>query len=355
VYAFGHPFLSIGACEFPMMTGYIHTIYPRQSVSFKMGSPIRTLGAINADVSTGIAGWLGRKPDLLPLSIKVRSDFGGSERQFRCEAVRHKALTPNLVYTALTNSVDMEGELPDELTADLDVRIELENRPPLIIRDKYSGPTYAGGRAPGALYSQVAALLFALTSSPFEPIRIQRVDCETRLSAGRISAEIEAVQLETHTYAPGEMLRAIAFVRPFKGGRQRVSIQLRLPADLGEGTYTATICDDLSNARAALRDSPLLSNPTNADQLLQALAVQTAAKRTNLALRVAISDIGVALDCQALPNLPPSMVEMLANSRRTGGQSLSGALVARQPTDWVVQGSQSVKFTVVKHRRLSLP
>jgi len=29
VYGFGHPMFSLGACEFPMMTGYIHTVYPR--------------------------------------------------------------------------------------------------------------------------------------------------------------------------------------------------------------------------------------------------------------------------------------------------------------------------------------
>src|SRR5207249_3216206 len=55
VYGWGHPFFSLGTCEFPLMTGYIHTIYPRQSVSFKMGSPLRTVGVINADVSTCIA------------------------------------------------------------------------------------------------------------------------------------------------------------------------------------------------------------------------------------------------------------------------------------------------------------
>ena len=49
------------------MTGYIHTIYPRQSVSFKMGSPLQTVGVVNADVSTCIAGWLDRKPDMLPV------------------------------------------------------------------------------------------------------------------------------------------------------------------------------------------------------------------------------------------------------------------------------------------------
>ena len=40
VYGFGHPMMSLGACELPMMTGYIHTVYPRASVSMKMGSPL---------------------------------------------------------------------------------------------------------------------------------------------------------------------------------------------------------------------------------------------------------------------------------------------------------------------------
>src|SRR5262249_514064 len=71
VYGWGHPFFGLGLCEFPLMTGYIHTIYPRQSVSFKMGSPLRTVGVINADVSTGIAGWTGRKPDMLPVRMTV--------------------------------------------------------------------------------------------------------------------------------------------------------------------------------------------------------------------------------------------------------------------------------------------
>ena len=58
------------------MTGYIHTIYPRQTVSFKMGSPLRTVGVINADVSTCIAGWLGRKPDMLPVRMTVARETG---------------------------------------------------------------------------------------------------------------------------------------------------------------------------------------------------------------------------------------------------------------------------------------
>src|SRR5512135_2321174 len=59
VYGFGHPMFSLGACEFPMMTGYIHTVYPRANVSLKMGSPLKVVGVLDTDVSTGVAGRIG--------------------------------------------------------------------------------------------------------------------------------------------------------------------------------------------------------------------------------------------------------------------------------------------------------
>ena len=73
VYGFGHPMLSLGACELPMMTGYIHTVYPRASVSMKMGSPLKVVGVIDTDVSTSVAGRIGPKPDMLPLAVKVKT------------------------------------------------------------------------------------------------------------------------------------------------------------------------------------------------------------------------------------------------------------------------------------------
>lgn len=353
VYGWGHPFMGLGACELPLMSGYIHTIYPRQSVSFKMGSPVHTLGVINADTSTGIAGWLGRKPDMLPVKMTVHREPNPLAKTFQCEVARQKALLPQLVFTTLTNSVDMEGELPEELTAELEARIELEGRPPLVLRDTYSGPSYSGGRAPAGLYAQIASLIHTLTYNPFEPVRVRRIECSTKLAPGRISAEIEAVQLDSETYTPGDTLKGTVYLKPYKGPRQRLPVRLKLPADLPPGTYSAVICDDVTNTRHTLRESPVLYNPTNLDQLIDALEVQIAAQRLNLVVRVPLADTGVAFDGQALADLPASMVEMLANTRRSGAQTMNDALVSEQPTDWVIQGSQVVKFSVVKNKRLS--
>jgi hypothetical protein len=352
VYGFGHPMFGLGACEFPLMTGYTHTIYPRQSVSFKMGSPLKTVGVINADVSTCIAGWLDRKPDMLPVKMSVSRAPGHQTKTFNVKVVRQRSMIAPLVYSALTNSVDMEGDLPEELTADLHARIEVEGHAPVIINDKFSGSSFSGNRAPQALYSQVASVVNLLTFNTYRPVRIKRIECSTQIRSGRSTADIEAVELDSETYAPGETLKATVFVRPFKGLRQRLPVTLKLPIDLPEGEYTATVCDDLACARAELRDNPNLSSPQDLDQVFQALTVQTAAKRTNLTVRVPVNAVGVALNGKSLPNLPPGMVQILGNTRRTGAQPMGGAIVSRQQTDWVVQGTESVRFTVAKNKRV---
>jgi hypothetical protein len=345
VYGWGHPFMSLGSCEFPLQTAYIHTIYPRLTVSFKMGSPLRTVGIINADVSTGIAGWLGRKPDMLPVSMKVALGKGES-RTFNVQVARQRALLPTLVFTALTNSIDMEGELPEELTAHFEARIDLEDGTSIVIKDTFSG--FSGGRAPHALYGPVSSAINLLAYNPFKELRIKRISCDTRIEAGQRTAEIEAVELDADTYAPGDRVKATVFVRPHKGLRQRIPVNLKLPADLPEGNYTATVCDDIANARATIRANPVLFNPGNASQVLQALRVQTAVKRTNLVLRVPVGVSGVAAAGKALPDLPASMIHILGNSRRTGTQTIASSLVARRDTDWVIQGADSVRFMVTR-------
>jgi hypothetical protein len=348
VYGWGHPFMSLGACEFPLMTGFIHTVYPRQTVSFKMGSPLRTVGVINADVSTGVAGWLGRKPDLLPVRMSVALGEKDQARTFNVQVARQRTLLPTLVLTALANSVDMEGDLPDELTAELTARVELDGLPPVVLKDTFSGP--GGSRAPQALFGQVASVVGLLTTNPYRPLRITRVECDTQVTAGRRTADVEAAELDSETYAPGDTVRASVFLRPYRGERRRVTVSLPLPADLPEGTYVATACDDLTNARQALRDNPTLNSPQSVRQLLEAVRVQAEAKRTSLVLRVPVGPTGVALEGKALPNLPPSMVHILGHGRRTGAQPLADALVARCDTGWVLQGSEAVRFTVSKHK-----
>jgi hypothetical protein len=198
----------------------------------------------------------------------------------------------------------------------------------------------------------VAAAVNILAFNSFKSVRINRIDCETHLLPGRQTAEVEAIALDSETYSPGDTLRATVFLLPYKGLRQRLSVTLQLPTGLPEGSYTATVCDDGTNVRRELRDNPNWTNPQSLDQVFEALAVQLSVKRTNLIVRVPLDAAGIALDGISLPDLPPSMVQILGNTRKTGAQSMGTALVSCRPTSWVIQGSESARFTVTKNKKV---
>lgn len=350
VYGWGHPFMSLGGCELPLMTGYVVTVYPRLSVSFKMGSPLQPVGVINADVSTGIAGWLGKKADMLPVSMIVRREPGGEMYRYNVEIARHKQLLPGLLFAALTNSIDMHGELPEEMTLAFRCKIEMEGKEPVVLRDTFAGSGYSGGRAPTNLYTPVSLIVGQILSQPFEPVRLTKIECETEILPGRRSAEIEGVEIESDKLAPGDTLKATVFMRPYRGSPQKVPVSLKIPSDLPDGAYTATITDGFNSARADLRGRPDLTNAQDMDGVLSALRMLTAAKRTNLAIRLPLPAGGIALDGKMLPNLPASAVHMFGQTRRAPVQPVGSAVVANQATPWVIQGSDSVRFSVSRSK-----
>ncbi len=354
VWGFGHPFMSLGGCDLPLMTGWVHTVYPRLTVSFKMGSPVRPVGVVNADVSTGIAGWLGREPDLLPMTMSVRREPGGDREQFKVQIARQKQLLPGLVYAALTNSVDMEGDLPEEMTVAFTCRIEIEGHDPIVLKDTFAGPSYAGGRAPGNLFNPIAMIVGQLANNSFKPVRITRIDCDTVILPGRLAAELETVELESDAYAPGETIKGAAWVRPYKGNLTKVPFSLPIPLDMPEGTYAITLSDGTNAARAELRGKPHLNVPKDENRMLEGLRLLTSGKRTELTVRLPLPVAGVTLDGKPLADLPPSVAQILGPEPPRTALPMTTAAVSRKPTGWVIIGSESVQVTVTRTKKSNL-
>jgi SpoIVB peptidase S55 len=354
VYGFGHPMMGLGACDLPMMTGYTHTIFPRLSLSFKMGSPLRTVGTINADTSTCIAGMLDRQPDMLPVSSTIVREPDGKAHTYNVKVVRVRSMLGQLVHMSLANSIDMEGNFPDEMSARIKARIEIEGHEPFILDDWFAGNQLVGDRAPQMLYQPLSLVLQHLSTNSFETLRFKSIDCTTEILPGRRVADIESTELDSDTVAPGDTLKATVTLRTFKGPKQRFNLEVKLPADMPEGQYTALIGDDLNNARAELRDNPQLLTPQTLEQVFQGVRMQLDAKRTNLVMRVPLTGgTGIASSGKTLPNLPPSMVQILSSGKRSSTQTLYSALVARAQTAWVIQGADSLRFQVTKSKRPS--
>jgi hypothetical protein len=352
VYGFGHPMFSLGKCEFPMMTGYIHVVYPRQTVSFKMGSPLRTVGVIDTDVSTCVAGRLGPRPRMVPMEVTVHRQGQREPHRYKVEIARQKDMFPSMVFAVLGGSIDTEGDLPDELTMKVETTVRPKGLAPLVISDVYSGSQYSGSFAAGAAYGIVPNLINSLVRNPFEEVEIESITSSTVIQEGRTSADVRKLRLRSEVYEPGDRLIAEVELEPYKGAPCSFEITLDLPVGLPVGLYQAVVCDSMTSVRADLRNQPQLLQPENLAQLHRVLALQVAERRTNLYLRVMTRDIGVAQDGQAMPSLPQSFAQMLMSRRRSGSMPIRTELVAKTETPFVVQGAQVLPFAVVADKKL---
>lgn len=354
VYGFGHPMFSLGACDFPLMTGYIHTVYPRASVSMKMGSPLKIVGVLDTDVSTCVAGRIGPKPDMLPVSVRVKTGRYSDPHTYNVRVVREPNMLASLLLAVLTNAIDTEGNLPEELTAKVKATVRLKGHDPIEVDDVLSGPRYTGPMGPAAMFVPIASLVNIMVRNPLGKVRVEAIDCDVEIAPGRSLAAVESVRLVSDRLEPGQTLKAEVTVKPFKGDRQVVPVSLALPAGLPEGSYEANLCDAANSIRRRLRNEPALVEPRDLDSLLALLRLQTVPRRTSLYLHVALPDRGLAVEGQSLPNLPGSARAVFSTARQTQDPPVRTDLVRAVDTPWVVEGVQSLKFTVVKDAGLSV-
>lgn len=354
VYGFGHPMFSLGACEFPMMTGYIHTVYPRASVSMKLGSPLKVVGVLDTDVSTGVAGRIGPKPDMLPVSVRVKTSRYADARTYRVEMVREPALLPSLIMSVLTSAIDAEGDLPDELTARFRADLKLKDHETITLNDAFSGPRYTGPLGAAALFSPLASIANILSKNPMAPVRIESIDCDIEIEQGRRVAAIESVRLRSNTIEPGEELRASVVLKPFKGDRETVELALTIPDDFPEGDYEVVFADLANSVKRRVRNDPALAEPRDLEGVLTSLRTQTEAKRTSIHMHVPSPGDGLAVAGQTLPNLPGSVRAAFASKRETPATVVRTDLIQAASTPWVVEGARTLRFSVAKDAGLSL-
>ncbi|HEU5116647.1 MAG TPA: SpoIVB peptidase S55 domain-containing protein, partial [Isosphaeraceae bacterium] len=231
VYAFGHPMMGLGACELPMMTGYIHTVYPRSSVSMKLGSPLKVVGVLDTDVSTAVSGRLGAKPDMLPVSVSVRNGPYAETHTYHVQIVRQPTMLPTLLLSTLTNALDTEGELPAQLTARIVAEIRLKGHEPIELKETLSGARYSGPMGASSLFGPIVSTVGVLVHNPLEPVRIESIDCRVEIQPGEQLASVESVRLASDEIEPGQTLRALVTLKPNLGARETVELSLPIPRD----------------------------------------------------------------------------------------------------------------------------
>ena len=339
IYAFGHPFLSLGGADMPMTESSVVIVIPNTFNSFKLAVPGRLVGSISQDRATGVFGELGHAPKMIPVRLNLHTSRGQDE-QFSFEIVSDEFLTPLLLNLTVFNSIAARERSVGEATISVNGSIAVAGQPPIAIQRRFSSGN-AALLAAGAIATPAAALL----GSGFDNVNISSVNLDIVSSEAKNAATLERISLDRTEVGRGENVEIQAYVRTDSGKQFVERIPVQIPADAPSGQLMIMVGDgatlqESSSAKAFV--------PRELGQLVD--AINKTKKNDRLYLKLLRPAPGVVIGSNELPNLPPSMVATLNNERTSGGYTplMLSPVFEKElpPAEFVISGQQVIAVTV---------
>jgi hypothetical protein len=341
IYAFGHPFLSLGSSDMPMSESTVVTVIPNTLNSFKLASAGQMVGSISQDRSTGIYGQLGHAPKMVPVTINLHTSRDHVET-FRYEVANDEFLTPLLlnmtIYSTLTSS---ERSLGDS-TVSVRGKIEVKGQEPILLERRFSMQG-AGISAAGSVAAPVQALL----SSGFENVELGPITLDLAATDERRVATLDRIALDRSEVRSGETVEVQAYVRTESGKQFVQRIPVQIPADVPPGQLVLFVGDGGTLQQASASQSFV---PQDLGQLVG--AINKMKKNDRLYVKLFRITTGAVIGTDEMPNLPPSFVATLNSDRASGGYTptVLSPLGEQElpPAEYVINGQQLIGISVIR-------
>lgn len=341
ILAFGHPMFQAGSVRMPLVSVAVHTVIPSSYISFKLGSPIETVGALVQDRRTGVAGVLGAEATTVPIEVTVESP-GAAKKAYRYDAIEDKRLTPVLASWAVSNSILDREKGTGEATIRMRVSIDLEGA-----RDLERENVFSSASVLADVSEEILFPLQVLASNPIARPAVKGVRVDVTMTDERRLDRIEEIRLDRARVRPGEEVRGTVTLRRYQGETQTRRFSLSLPPDAPEGKLLLRVCDAASSEEWDSKRTPTRFAAKEIDRLVGMLEDL----RTNDGIYVQLfgGSEGLSVNGREMPRLPESRLSVFGTALHDDdGALVKGTVVASETirTGGFVTGCKSLTLTV---------
>jgi hypothetical protein len=310
VLLFGHPFFQSGDVRLPLSTARITTLVASNYTSFKLGRRGHEVGMVTQDRHSGVAGTLGARARLLPLTVSIQ---GGppDPRHFRFEMVEDRALAPPLVGIATLSSLLESGGSGANQTVGWSLTLHRAGSAPLVLRDVAAGDSPTGDAANG-----IVGPLGFLFNNPYARLALDSLEVVLRVQPGRAQWTLRGARLLEAGVRPGGRAHVECLIERWRGARVRCVLEVPVPEELPDGRYELWLGGGAELARYEATRFPARYRPTSLDDAWQRLA----RLRPSDALYAAIfaSAPAVTAEGRDYPELPGSAAALLSSGLAAG-------------------------------------
>jgi hypothetical protein len=340
IYAFGHPFLSLGSSDMPMTETSIVTVIPNVNNSFKLAVPGKMVGAISQDRASGIFGLLRQSPRMIPVKVNLHTSRDRTET-YSYEIANDTFLTPLLLNITLFNTITSSERALGDSTISLKGQIKVKGQEAIEIDRRFSANNSAVLAA-----GSVAAPVSTLLTSGFDDVQLDGITLDIASTDSKYAATLERVALDRTEVRRGEKIEVQAYVRTESGKQFVQRIPVKIPDDAAVGQLLVFVGD----GGALQEGSPTKAFvPQDLSQLVR--TINTVKKSDRLYVKLFRITSGAVIGTSELPNLPPSVVATLNSERTSGGYTPTVLSPVSEmelpPADFVISGQQLIAIDVV--------
>src|ERR1035437_7695662 len=344
IYAFGHRFLDIGSTALPFARAEVLTLLANTNTSFKISAAREWMGTIHQDSNTAVAGELGKRPAMVPVSVTV-SRGGKPVESYQMQMVHDTLLSPLLLQMAVFSAIDATERTVGAGSIRVTGQIEFQNgTAPLRINNMY-----AADNGSPMLASLSAALPVAFVmQGGFESLQLKKVSLHLEAFDQKKQLTIDGIATSRHDVRAGEKVQLIVSLTGENGADtvRRVAYQVPIGAEPGMLYFTVA---DANTANIADFRQVLTATARTPGQLVS--IVNNLHPNTKAYIRVWRADPAFQLEGADLPDPPASVSLILAGSQSSsaGITQTRNSKIAEMEIDigdMAVTGSKTVQVEV---------
>ena len=300
IYAFGHRFLDIGSTALPFARAEVLTLLANTNTSFKISTSKEWMGTIYHDRNTAVAGELGTRPTLVPVTVNV-SRSGKPVDTYRMEMVNDPLLSPLLLQMAIFNTIDATERTIGSGTIRVTGQVAfLNGAAPLRIDN-----TYAGDNGSPLLASLSASVPVAyVMQGGFDSLQLKNVSLNLDASDDRRQLSIDGITTGRREVRPGETVQLNISLTGDNGAEVVRHVEYQVPIGAEPGPLYFTVADA---ATANINDFRQVLTATARTPAQLLAVVNNLHPNTKVYVRVWRTDPAFQLEGADLPDpRPPS-------------------------------------------------
>ena len=226
---FGHPLMSSGVTALPTAIAKVLWFWASEYRSFKVGFPVRTVGALLGDRQSSIVVSQSAKAPTIPVTLDVVGVEGMPKNTWHFEVAHEKFMAPSFLATAIGSAIQAVVSERRDVSWSLDSKVTLDNARELTLEDfgVSSGGTIG---AEEVLSSNLVSSTGALLNNPWQSIFVKSIHSTLSLHYARDILRLRGVQVLTPEVDAGKPARLRVTLQPWEGPPQVQVLTVPLPA-----------------------------------------------------------------------------------------------------------------------------